>query len=159
MPGFCTAAVLDADPDHETPYLVVEYVDGPSLRGDPGAGTAGRRHVAQRGRRVATALAAIHGVGVIHRDLKPQNVLFSLGTPKVIDFGIARALEVTSRHTKTDQMVGTVAYMAPERFDNDSDRTVGPAADVFAWVWWWLTRRPDVPRSGRIRRPPRRLVF
>ncbi|MFC5943450.1 serine/threonine protein kinase [Micromonospora harpali] len=134
VPGFCTAAVLDADPDHETPYLVVEYVDGPSLsevireRGPLDGGTL---HSVAVG--VATALAAIHGVGVIHRDLKPQNVLFSLGTPKVIDFGIARALEVTSRHTKTDQMVGTVAYMAPERFDNDSDRTVGPAADVFAW--------------------------
>ncbi|MGC4747026.1 serine/threonine protein kinase [Micromonospora sp. DT201] len=134
VPSFCTAAVLDADPDHETPYLVVEYVDGPSLsevireRGPLDGGTL---HSVAVG--VATALAAIHGVGVIHRDLKPQNVLFSLGTPKVIDFGIARALEVTSRHTKTDQMVGTVAYMAPERFDNDSDRTVGPAADVFAW--------------------------
>ncbi|PRX21976.1 protein kinase-like protein [Actinoplanes italicus] len=134
VPGFCTAAVLDADPDHETPYLVVEYVDGPSLsevireRGPLDGGTL---HSVAVG--VATALAAIHGVGVIHRDLKPQNVLFSLGTPKVIDFGIARALEVTSRHTRTDQMVGTVAYMAPERFDNDADRTVGPAADVFAW--------------------------
>jgi hypothetical protein len=134
VPGFCTAAVLDADPDHATPYLVVEYVDGPSLaevireRGPLDGGTL---HSVAVG--VATALAAIHGVGVIHRDLKPQNVLFSLGTPKVIDFGIARALEVTSRHTKTDQMVGTVAYMAPERFDNDADRTVGPPADVFAW--------------------------
>ncbi|WP_433796672.1 serine/threonine protein kinase [Actinoplanes sp. CA-252034] len=134
VPGFCTAAVLDADPDHQTPYLVVEYVDGPSLsevireRGPLDGGTL---HSVAVG--VATALAAIHGVGVIHRDLKPQNVLFSLGTPKVIDFGIARALEVTSRHTRTDQMVGTVAYMAPERFDNDSDRTVGPPADVFAW--------------------------
>jgi serine/threonine protein kinase len=126
VPGFCTAAVLDVDPDHETPYLVVEYVDGPSLsevireRGPLDGGTL---HSVPVG--VATALAAIYGVGVIHRDLKPQNVLFSLGTPKVIDLGIARALEVTSRHTKTDQMVGTVAYMAPERFDTDSDRTVG----------------------------------
>jgi serine/threonine protein kinase len=134
VPGFCTAAVLDADPDHETPYLVVEYVDGPSLsevireRGPLDGGTL---HSVAVG--VATALAAIHGAGVIHRDLKPQNVLFSLGTPKVIDFGIARALEVTSRHTRTDQMVGTVAYMAPERFDSDSDRTAGAPADVFAW--------------------------
>jgi hypothetical protein len=70
---------------------------------------------------------------VIHRDLKPRNVLFSLGTPKVIDFGIARALEMTSQHTRTDQMVGTVAYMAPERFEADASRTVSPAADVFAW--------------------------
>ncbi|WP_213004928.1 serine/threonine-protein kinase [Paractinoplanes toevensis] len=132
VPGFCTAAVLDADPDHATPYLVVEYVDGPSLREvikEQGPLSGGTLHSVAVG--VATALAAIHGAGVIHRDLKPENVLFSLGTPKVIDFGIARALEVTSRHTRTDQMVGTVSYMAPERFESDQD--AGPPADVFAW--------------------------
>ncbi len=133
VPPFCTAEVLDADPEHRTPYLVVEYVDGPNLAqvvGDQGPLAAGNLHSVAIG--VATALAAIHGAGVIHRDLKPANVLFSLGTPKVIDFGIARALEVTSQHTKTDQMVGTVAYMAPERFDGNS-RAITPAADVFAW--------------------------
>ncbi|WP_084298079.1 serine/threonine-protein kinase [Actinoplanes friuliensis] len=133
VPPFCTAEVLDADPEHATPYLVVEYVDGPSLAEvvqDQGPLTAGNLHSVAIG--VATALTAIHGAGVIHRDLKPRNVLFSLGTPKVIDFGIARALEVTSQHTRTDQMVGTVAYMAPERFDAAS-RAVGTAADIFAW--------------------------
>jgi protein kinase-like protein/uncharacterized protein DUF4232 len=133
VPPFCTAELLDADADHETPYLVVEYVDGPSLAevvADQGPLTGGNLHSVAVG--VATALAAIHGAGVIHRDLKPANVLFALGTPKVIDFGIARAFEATSQHTGTDQMVGTVAYMAPERFDSDSSR-IGPAADVFAW--------------------------
>ncbi|MEV6600912.1 protein kinase [Actinoplanes sp. NPDC051346] len=134
VPPFCTAEVLDADADHETPYLVVEYVDGPSLAeivAEQGPLTSGNLYSVAVG--VATALAAIHGAGVIHRDLKPRNVLFSLGTPKVIDFGIARAFEATSQHTGTDQMVGTVAYMAPERFEADASRTVGPAADVFAW--------------------------
>ncbi|GAA0572449.1 hypothetical protein GCM10010172_66250 [Paractinoplanes ferrugineus] len=133
VPPFCTAELLDADADHETPYLVVEYVDGPSLSEvvtEQGPLTGGNLHSVAVG--VATALAAIHGAGVIHRDLKPANVLFALGTPKVIDFGIARAFEATSQHTGTDQMVGTVAYMAPERFDNDAGR-IGPAADVFAW--------------------------
>jgi serine/threonine protein kinase len=133
VPPFCTAELLDADADHETPYLVVEYVDGPSLSevvAEQGPLTGGSLHSVAVG--VATALAAIHGAGVIHRDLKPANVLFALGIPKVIDFGIARAFEATSQHTGTDQMVGTVAYMAPERFDNDSSR-IGPAADVFAW--------------------------
>ncbi|WP_153040237.1 serine/threonine-protein kinase [Actinoplanes sp. TFC3] len=133
VPPFCTAAVLDADPGHETPYLVVEYVDGPDLGqviGESGPLTGGNLHSVAVG--VATAIAAIHGAGVIHRDLKPANVLFALGAPKVIDFGIARAMELTSKHTRTDQMVGTVAYMAPERFDSDSSAT-GPAADVFAW--------------------------
>jgi predicted Ser/Thr protein kinase len=133
VPPFCTAAVLDADPEHRTPYLVVEYVDGPSLdevvaREGPLADS--RLHSVAVG--VATALTAIHGAGVIHRDLKPRNVLFALGGPKVIDFGIARALEVTSQHTHPDQMVGTVAYMAPERFDG-VHRDITPAADVFAW--------------------------
>ncbi|MFI5493518.1 protein kinase [Actinoplanes sp. NPDC051859] len=134
VPPFCTAEVLDADADHDPPYLVVEYVDGPSLADivtSQGPLTGGNLHSVAVG--VATALAAIHSAGVIHRDLKPQNVLFALGTPKVIDFGIARAFEATSQHTGTDQMVGTVAYMAPERFDTDATRTVGPAADVFAW--------------------------
>ncbi|WP_169789928.1 protein kinase domain-containing protein [Actinoplanes subtropicus] len=134
VPPFSTAEVLDADADHETPYLVTEYVDGPSLAeviADQGPLTGGSLYSVAVG--VATALAAIHGAGVIHRDLKPRNVLFALGTPKVIDFGIARAFEATSQHTATDQMVGTVGYMAPERFDTVTDRALGPAADVFAW--------------------------
>ncbi|MFI5890167.1 protein kinase [Actinoplanes sp. NPDC051513] len=134
VPPFCTAEVLDADPDHEPPYLVVEYVDGPSLatkvREDgPLAGAA--LHGLAIG--IATALTAIHGAGVIHRDLKPANVLLAPGGIKVIDFGIARAFEATSRHTRTDQMVGTVAYMAPERFDPAPGRPTTAAADIFAW--------------------------
>ncbi|MEU7906773.1 serine/threonine-protein kinase [Actinoplanes sp. NPDC049118] len=132
VPPFCTAEVLDADPDHEHPYLVVEYVDGPSLAEvveERGPLTASNLHSVAIG--VATALTAIHGAGIIHRDLKPRNVLLAPGSPKVIDFGIARAMEATSAHTRTDQMVGTVAYMAPERFGSDTPLT--PAADVFAW--------------------------
>jgi hypothetical protein len=134
VPPFCTAEVLDADPDHETPYLVVEYVDGPSLDevvADQGPLTGGSLHGVAVG--VAAALAAIHGAGVVHRDLKPRNVLFALGTPKVIDFGIARPLDPTSFHTRADQVVGTLAYMAPERLDAETDRLPTPAVDVFAW--------------------------
>nr|WP_296069325.1 serine/threonine-protein kinase [uncultured Actinoplanes sp.] len=134
VPPFCTAEVLDADPDHDPPYLVVEYVDGPSLAEvikEQGPLTGGSLHSVAVG--MAAALAAIHGAGVIHRDLKPRNVLFALGVPKVIDFGIARALEATSHHTRTEEMVGTLAYMAPERFDPATDRHVTPAADIFAW--------------------------
>ncbi|MGA5299331.1 serine/threonine protein kinase [Nucisporomicrobium flavum] len=133
VPPFCTAEILDADPDHEHPYLVVEYVDGPSLAqvvDERGPLTAANLHSVAIG--VATALTAIHGAGIIHRDLKPRNVLLAPGSPKVIDFGIARAMESTTGHTQTDQMVGTVAYMAPERFGDDTS-VLTPAADVFAW--------------------------
>jgi len=134
VPPFCTAEVLDADAGHDPPYLVVEYVDGPSLATvvrDTGPLTGTALHSLAVG--VATALAAIHGAGVVHRDLKPGNVLLGLGGVKVIDFGIARPLEVTSRHTATSQMIGTVAYMAPERFEPDASSRTGFPADVFAF--------------------------
>ncbi|MEU8615635.1 serine/threonine-protein kinase, partial [Actinoplanes sp. NPDC048791] len=134
VPPFCTAEVLDADPDHAQPYLVVEYVAGPSLAAvvaEHGPLTSSNLHGLAIG--VATALTAIHGAGVIHRDLKPSNVLLAPGSPKVIDFGIARAVEGAVNHTRTDQMVGTVTYMAPERFDSSTGRNLTPAADVFAW--------------------------
>ncbi|BCJ49405.1 hypothetical protein Asp14428_08800 [Actinoplanes sp. NBRC 14428] len=132
VPPFSTAEVLDADPDHDPPYLVVEYVEGPSLaavvdRRGPLTGAA--LHTLAVG--TATALSAIHHAGVVHRDLKPENVLLPHGGVKVIDFGIARPLEATSHHTATDHMVGTVAYMAPERFEDG--RTAGFASDIFAW--------------------------
>jgi predicted Ser/Thr protein kinase len=134
VPPFCTAEVLDADVDNDPPYLVVEYVDGPNLlemvrdNGPLGPGALQGLAVG-----VATALAAIHSAGVIHRDLKPQNVLFALGSPKVIDFGIARAYEATSAHTRPGEMVGTVAYMAPERLDAQGREASYPA-DIFSWA-------------------------
>ncbi|GAA2594986.1 hypothetical protein GCM10010435_87510 [Winogradskya consettensis] len=134
VPPFSTAEVLDADPDHDPPYLVVEFVDGPSLQAvisQKGPLTGSALHGVAVG--IATALTAIHGAGVIHRDLKPGNVLIAMGGIKVIDFGIARAFEATSAHTRTDQMVGTVAYMAPERLDPEFGKDLTSAADVFAW--------------------------
>ncbi|MFF5289779.1 serine/threonine-protein kinase [Paractinoplanes globisporus] len=133
VPSFCTAAVLDADPDNDTPYLVVEYVEGPSLQDvveERGPMSPGDLHSVAVG--VAAALTAIHGAGIIHRDLKPSNVLLSLGLPKVIDFGIARALEGTTKYTRPGRWVGTVDYMAPERLDPDVG-PITPAADIFAW--------------------------
>jgi predicted Ser/Thr protein kinase len=134
VPPFCTAEVLDADADHDPPYLVVEYVDGPSLGQaveDRGPLSVANVHAVAVG--VASALSAIHGAGVIHRDLKPRNVLLAPGSPKVIDFGIARAFEGTSQHTRTGQLVGTVAYMAPERFSAEPGTPLTPASDIFAW--------------------------
>jgi hypothetical protein len=134
VPPFCTAEVLDADPDHDPPYLVVEYVDGPSLAAmveDQGPLTPANLHGLAIG--VATALTAIHGAGVIHRDLKPNNVLLAPGSPKVIDFGIARPVHGASGSTVNGRLVGTIAYMAPERLGAVSGAELTPAADIFAW--------------------------
>ncbi|MBB2946433.1 WD40 repeat protein [Actinoplanes lutulentus] len=132
VPPFCTAAVLDADVEHDPPYLVVEFVDGPSLAAvvrERGALSPSEVYGVAVG--VATALVAIHGSGVVHRDLKPANVLLAVGLPKVIDFGIARGAELSAELTGPDQVMGTVGYVAPESLDGS--RKVGPAADVFAW--------------------------
>ncbi|MEV4224436.1 serine/threonine-protein kinase [Nonomuraea sp. NPDC049725] len=123
---FCIAQVLDASSGGGRPYIVTEYVDGPSLQ------QAGRHTGAELQRlavATATALAAIHQAGVVHRDFKPANVLLGPGGPRVIDFGIARALD--SGLTATSSIVGTPAYMAPEQLAGEQ---VGPAADVFAWA-------------------------
>jgi hypothetical protein len=134
VPPFCTAEVLDADTEHEPPFLVVEYVDGPSLSAvveEHGPLSPANQHGIALG--VAVALTAIHGAGVIHRDLKPSNVLLAPGSPKVIDFGIARDAAGTESMTRPDEVVGTVAYMAPERFEPAASQALTPAADVFAW--------------------------
>ncbi|WP_131740557.1 DUF4389 domain-containing protein [Actinomadura roseirufa] len=128
---FCTAPVLDAELEQDPPYVVTEYIDGPSLekavgeRGPlPGSDLEGLAVG------VATALAAIHGAGIVHRDLKPANVLLSSTGPRVIDFGIARALDAADGPTRTGQFVGTPSYIAPEVLRGEP---VEQASDVFSW--------------------------
>ncbi|MGH3381495.1 MAG: serine/threonine-protein kinase, partial [Actinoallomurus sp.] len=126
---FCTAQVLDADLAGDHPYIVSEYVEGHSLRS----------HIIKQGPRTGgalerlaigtlTALAAIHKAGIVHRDFTPHNVLLGPDGPRVIDFGIARALGAV-RNDETNS-VGTPSYMAPEQV---SGREIGPPADMFAW--------------------------
>ncbi|MEU1634722.1 serine/threonine-protein kinase [Nonomuraea sp. NPDC005701] len=127
--SFCTAKLLHADTEAEPAYLVSEYVEGPSLRQ---AVREGGAFEGDRLRRlaiaVATALTAIHEAGVIHRDLKPDNVLLSPDGPRVIDFGIARTADMSL--TSTASVSGTPTYMAPEVFAGER---ADAAADVFAW--------------------------
>ncbi|WP_214104514.1 WD40 repeat domain-containing serine/threonine protein kinase [Acrocarpospora catenulata] len=126
--SFCTARIRDHDLKGERPYIVTEFVPGPSLRtavrGAPLTGD--RLHRLAVG--MATALAAIHQADVVHRDLKPENVLLGPDGPRVIDFGIARAASLSM--TSMGELAGTPMYMAPELF---SGGRAEPAADVFAW--------------------------
>ncbi|MFD0691230.1 serine/threonine-protein kinase [Actinomadura fibrosa] len=127
--GFCTARVLDADVSGEPPYVVSEYVPGPSLTGlvtgqGPRTGTDLERLAVG----TITALTAIHRAGILHRDFKPSNVLMGPDGPRVIDFGIARALGSAAR--KSGSVVGTPSYMAPEQV---ADGDLGAGVDLFAW--------------------------
>ncbi|MEU7898948.1 PASTA domain-containing protein [Nonomuraea sp. NPDC049152] len=126
---FCTAQVVDAGFDDGRPYIVSEYVEGPSLARDvalegPRSGGALERLAVG----TATALAAIHRAGIVHRDFKPQNVLLGSDGPRVIDFGLAKALDAAA--TVSGRGVGTPAYMAPEQITASA---ITGAVDVFSW--------------------------
>ncbi|CAO5147953.1 eukaryotic-like serine/threonine-protein kinase [Frankia sp. AiPs1] len=129
---FCTAEVLDVvDPPGGLPYLVTEYIDGFTLAQTVAA--EGPLHSADLERlavSVAAALTSIHGAGMVHRDLKPSNVLLSSLGPRVIDFGIARAMDAPTMLSQEIQRIGTPAFMAPEQANGEP---VSAAADVFAW--------------------------
>ncbi|MEU6716669.1 protein kinase [Nonomuraea sp. NPDC046802] len=127
--SFCTARVLDVSTGGQRPFVVSEYIDGPSLadrvseRGPLRGGELERLVVG-----TATALAAIHAAGIVHRDFKPANVLLGPDGPRVVDFGIARA---EGAATLTSGLIGTPAYLAPEQI---SGSPASPASDVFAWA-------------------------
>ncbi|MGW4664642.1 protein kinase domain-containing protein [Streptosporangium sandarakinum] len=128
---FCTAAVIEADLDGDQLYVVTEYVAGPNLEETvrtQGPLLGSSLDALAVG--VATALTSIHGAGIVHRDLKPSNVLLSSVGPRVIDFGIARALDTLSGITGTGEIIGTPRYMAPEVLRGER---VSPACDVFSW--------------------------
>jgi serine/threonine protein kinase len=126
---FCTAEVLDADPEAPAPYLVTEFIEGARLDEAVETGPLSPSTLAGLAIGVATALAAIHRAGLVHRDLKPSNVILSLSGPRVIDFGIAQVL--TDGIAKpTAWRFGSAGWMAPEHLNG---QPIGPAADVFAW--------------------------
>ncbi|WP_432102941.1 serine/threonine-protein kinase [Streptomyces sp. bgisy091] len=125
-----TAPVLDADPDAAVPWVATGYVAGPPLS------DAVTRHgplpeyaVRALGAGLGEALDAVHAHGLIHRDVKPSNVLLALDGPRLIDFGIARALGATVSLTSTGVSVGSPGYMAPEQIRGQD---ISGAADVFS---------------------------
>jgi WD40 repeat protein len=155
VPGLWTAKVVDSGWDGDRPYLVTEYVDGDSLdevvSRRPLSGTALERCAFE----VAAALTAIHAAGVVHRDLKPSNVLLSReGGVKVIDFGIARALEGVTAITSLGVVLGTPRWMAPEQRRGEP---VTSAADVFVWgrlVLYAATGQPPPSDDSNVSEGP-----
>jgi hypothetical protein len=130
--GFCTAQVLDAGIFERRPFIVSEYVSGPSLveviqQHGPRSGVVLERIAVA----TLTALGAVHAVGMVHRDFKPGNVLLGPDGPVVIDFGLAAVPGMTTTGLSGQVAVGTPAFMAPEQL---SGARVTAAADMWAWA-------------------------
>ncbi|NRQ34455.1 protein kinase [Nonomuraea sp. NN258] len=142
--GFCTAKVYGSGLVDGRPYIVSEFIDGPSLHDlvfDGGPLTGGQLERLAVG--TATALTAIHGAGIVHRDFKPSNVLMGPDGPRVIDFGIAKAMDAS---TTASSVVGTPGYMAPEQIAGES---VTSAGDIFSWASTMAFAATGTPLFGR----------
>ncbi|MFI6321236.1 serine/threonine-protein kinase [Nonomuraea sp. NPDC050556] len=141
---FSTARLLDVNISGANAYTVSEYVEGPSLEqlvrqyGPRDADSLMRLALSTAG-----ALAAIHKAGIVHRDFKPSNVLIGPDGPRVIDFGIARALDQVTM--TAGKMVGTPPYMSPEQLSGEQ---VGPPSDVFSWAVTMLFAATGRPAFG-----------
>ncbi|WP_461027827.1 serine/threonine-protein kinase [Streptomyces sparsus] len=128
--GPCLLPLLAADPEADTPWLATVYAPGPTLNqhlADRGPLSGGTLYAFAAG--TAQALAAIHRAGVIHRDVKPQNVILAPAGPRVLDFGIAHAAGGTSV-TRTGVMTGTPGWISPEQYRTGATT---PESDMFAW--------------------------
>ncbi|MFD9421227.1 MULTISPECIES: serine/threonine-protein kinase [unclassified Streptomyces] len=124
------APLLDGDADAEVPWLATGYVAGPTLSAAVRrSGALGEEEARMLGAGLARALEAVHAAGVVHRDVKPGNVMLAVDGPRLIDFGIARNPSATPL-TTTGRMVGSPAFMSPEHVAG-SGRVVS-ASDVFA---------------------------
>ncbi|MFJ4778856.1 MDR family MFS transporter [Streptomyces sp. NPDC088762] len=131
--GSWTADVLDADPEAAVPWVATQYIPGPDLQTVVAKdfGPLPEHSVRTLANRLALALQAVHGAGLIHRDLKPSNVLVTVDGPRVIDFGIARAMDSLggdSLLTRTGTLIGSAGFMSPEQVRG---LELTPASDVF----------------------------
>ena len=156
--------------DHDgRPYLSLEFADGGSLQQQLAGTPQPVARAAQLTATLARAMAYAHQHGVVHRDLKPGNVLFAEGLPKITDFGLAKRLEGNDSVTRSGSILGTPSYMAPEQASGDVHAT-GPATDVYslgAIMYEMLTGRPPFRAASTLETirqvvsedpvPPRRL--
>ena len=127
--GFFTAAVVDADLEGPVPWLATSYVPGPSLaEAVARSGPLPPARVRDVAAGLAEGLDAIHAAGVVHRDLKPSNVILAEDGPRILDFGISRAVEASAL-TQTGTVVGSPGFMSPEQAEGHE---VGPPSDVFS---------------------------
>ena len=127
--GFHTAMVVDADPDADPPWMVTAYIPGPSLAEAVARdGPLSEAAVRELGAALAEGLTAIHACGLIHRDLKPGNIILAADGPRIIDFGVARAVNASAL-TTMNAVIGTYGYMSPEQLGR---RELSPRIDIFA---------------------------
>ncbi|GAB2836738.1 hypothetical protein GCM10022221_39910 [Actinocorallia aurea] len=141
------AMVHDIGTEGETPYLVMEYIQGPTLADVAAAGPLDPARIAALAAQVLEALEHCHALGIVHRDIKPSNIMIdesgSRTRAKVMDFGIARLMSDTAtRLTATGAVIGTLAYLSPEQADG---REAAPASDLYSLgcvLYELLTGRP-----------------
>ena len=144
------AEIVDAGVADHHPFLVTQFVDGETLQAAVRRGVMSADATVELGARLASTLAYVHARGIVHRDVKPANIVLDReGRPFLTDFGVSRIIEATQM-TATGATVGTPAYMAPEQVRGSP---VGPAADVYALglvLLEALTGRREYPGGSRI---------
>lgn len=130
--GRWTTPVAAADPQADEPWLATAFVPGPSLAEAVSRyGPLPEPTVRVLGERLAEALIEVHAAGLVHRDVKPGNVLLALDGPRLIDFGIARAVGATAL-TATDMVIGSPGYLSPEQAQAGRAGEIGPPSDIFS---------------------------
>ena len=140
---FVTARVIEASTEGERRYIVSEFIDGPSLQERvEGGGPLPEGDLQRLAVGTATALTAIHGAGVVHRDFKPANVLLGPDGPRVVDFGIARLIDAA---TMTSGLIGTPSYISPEQLSGARPTS---AVDIFAWAVTMIFAATGHPAFG-----------